>query len=239
MVAIPMRLEDALRFNGYTIDRVESPAFDITLPEGVIHVPEMLLSQLTWRRTNTIQPQDSFYLQNLPIFEDAYRPVILSHFLDRYSTRRLSYNMPDQFGLAVRRWANLNLGPQSIFNRRYVSTAVVMPLTTQDASTHSSTTDKGRDAASDFPQSQLSGDTDYASFATDRSSTSVNDSTQNGRLGKSVMELLSEQRAAYLNVDEELLTAMDELFLTVWDRDERDPSPAAPMSAIGFLPRYC
>jgi len=232
MVGTPMRLEDALRFNGYTIVQTDVAGFDITVDTGVIKVPDMRLSSLAWQRAGDPEPSAAFYLDQLPLFDDAYRPVILSHILDRYSTRRLGYNMPDQFGLAVRRWANLNLGPMSTLNRMYLSTAVVLPLTTQDAQT--TTTDHARDATSDFPQTQLGGNVDYASFATDRAAEQVKD--EQGRVGRSVMELLAEQRAAYLNADLLVLDGMDSLYLGVWDRSERDPAPGSPVSALGFLP---
>ncbi len=230
MTAIPMRLEDALRFNGYTIVQSDVDGFSITVPTGTIEVPAMRLSSLAWQRGSdpAPAPSDSFYLEALPIFADDYRPVILSHILDRYSTRRIGYDTLDQFGLAIRRWSNLQLGPQSELNRRYLSTAVVLPLDTQDATT----ADKARDATSDFPQTQLGGNTDYASYATDR----VGDTRYTGRLGVSVAELLERQRAAFLNVDVELLEIMDDLFLQVWDRSEFDSSLSPAPSAIGFLP---
>ena len=233
MTATPMRLEDALRFNGYTIDQADVEASTITVPTGVIQIPAMRLSALTWRLPTGAasvsgsdpQPSDSFYLEALPIFADAYRPVILSHILDRYSTRRIGYDTPDQFGLAVRRWMNLNLGPQSVLNLRYLSTAVVLPLDNVSVET----TDKARDATSDFPQTQLAGNVDYSSFATDR----VADNNRTGREGRSVASLLEEQRSAFLNVDAELLELMDSLFLQVWDRGEFDPDIHTPR-AFGF-----
>lgn len=239
MTATPMRLEDALRFNGYTIDQTDNPGTTIHTSEGDIVVPPMRLSTLTWRRDGTPEASQSFYLATLPMFDDAYRPVILSHILDRYSTRRLAYDMPDMFGLAVRRWANLNLGPMSVWARLYRSTAVNLPLTTQDAAIDQTSTDKARDAFSEFPQGQLSGDLDYASSANDRVGNTTGSTVFSGRMGQSVMQLLAEQRASYLNVDERLLDAMDSLFLTVWDRSERDDriDRGAP-SAIGFLPSH-
>lgn len=228
MTATPMRLEDALRFNGYSIAQTDENANDITVETGEIHIPAMRVSGLVWEREGDPLPSDSFYLADLPLFNDAYRYVLLSHILDRYSTRRISYDMPDQFGLAVRRWVNLNLGPMSTLNRMYLSTAVLLPLTTQDATT----TDKARDATSDFPQTQLAGNKDYASFATDRASETV----LAGRVGRSVMDLLAEQRAAYLNADQLVLDSMDSLFLGVWDRDERDASFRPAPSALGFIP---
>lgn len=253
MVATPMRLEDALRFAGYTIDVAEVDAFQITVPTGVINVPAMLLSSLTWQREGDPAPMDSLYLNNLPLFAPEYGPIILSHILDRYRTRRIGYDTPDSFALGIRRWANLNLGPQSILNLRYLSTAVPLPLTTQDATntTNRTTTEEGttendvlgRNASSDFPQTTLSGDTDYASAATDyNSKTSGTDSKNNtdniaqtleGRQGATVMAILAEQRANYLNVDAELLEALEPLFLGVWDRSEQDLTfPPIPVTGL-------
>jgi flagellar hook-associated protein FlgK len=230
MTAIPPRLEDALRFNGFTIEQADVAEVTISTVNGPIVVPAMRQSKLMWQRGTTPAetPADSFYLQAIPVFDTAYRPSLLSQILDRFSTRRIGYDTPDQFGLAVRRWCNLELGPQSVLTRRYLSTAVALPLTTQDATT----TEKARDASSDFPQGQLAGDLDYASGATDRAGTTQ----YTGRLATSVMTLLQEQRAAFLNVDAELLDAFESLFLGVFDRDEYDGN-APPLSATHFLPR--
>lgn len=302
MVATPMRLEDALRFNGYTIDRLEIAAFDVTLDTGVLHIPAMLGSTLTWRRDGeTPIDSDSFYLNRLPVFDESYRPVILSHILDRFSTRRLGYSMPGAFALAVRRWGNLNLGPESILNRRYTSSVVPLPLTTIDATvditgnettagtsgrddtstvTDSSTvndtsttndttntTDKGRVVGSDFPQGILSGNADYASDANDHANeidgtltsaltaeqdrtgttglTAASNGTTSGtksdtehraelgRSGASVMALLAEQRAAFINADAEFLDAFEDLFLQVWDLPESGQVPQS-YGASGF-----
>jgi len=225
MTAIPFRLEDALRFNGYTIEQTDVAAATIAVPTGQIKIPAMRLSSLVWQRGSSpaATPADSFYLEAIPVFDAAYRPSLLSQILDRFSTRRLGYDTPDQFGLAVRRWCNLNMGPQSIFNQRYLSTAVAFPLTTDDATTRS------RDASSDFPQGQLAGDLDYSSFATDRVAQDT------GRRGTSVMSLVQQQRDAFLNVDAELLDSFESLFLGVFDQDEFDHG-APPLSARYFLP---
>lgn len=230
MTAIPMRLEDALRFNGFTIEQEDVATKTIVVSTGTIVVPAMRQSKLVWQRDPDIaeQPWDSFYLNALPIFHVDYRPSLLSQILDRFSTRRIGYDTPDAFGLAMRRWMNLELGPQSVFNRRYLSAAVDFPLTTQDATT----TEKARDASSEFPQGQLAGNLDYSSAATDR----VGTTQYAGRLATSVMALVQEQRAAYINVDAELLDALESLFVGVFDRDEFDGPGAPPWSSIGFLP---
>lgn len=227
MTALPITLETALRHQGYTIDVTEVDAFDVTLTEGVIHVPAMAASSLTWRRTEAPEVGDDLYLSNLPIFDAAYRPVILSHILDRYRTRRLGYNTPGEWRLAFRRWGNLNM---TIPNRRYVSTAVVLPLDDRDETDQTdatlAATSHGLDIGSNFPQSLVAASTDYASDATDRRTA---DNTTSGetvhRTGRdqSVMRLLAEQRDAYLNVDAEIIAGLDSLFLGVFDQGEGDP----------------
>lgn len=218
MTALPITLEDALRYQGFTIDVAEAAAVDITVETGVIHVPAMALSSLTWRRDDPVEPLlgDDLYLSNLPVFDTVYLPVLLSHILDRYRTRRLGYNTPGEWMLAFRRWGNLNM---PIFNKLYVSTAVALPLDDRNETDATEATTHGLDVGSDFPQSLISGSTDYATAATDRRSADNATTTRTGR-SQSVMRLLAEQREAFLNVDAEVVAGLESLFLTVMDRGE-------------------
>lgn len=244
MTALPETLEDVLRQQGYTIDVTEAAAFDITVPEGTIHIPAMARSSLTWRRDTPAELGDDLYLGNLPIFADAYRPVILSHILDRFRTRRLGYNTPGEWMLAFRRWGNLNM---PYLNRRYTSTGVALPLddlnVTEQLDRTQEETSHGLDIGSDFPQSLISGDTDYATAATDRRTAdnlSGAETRQSTGRHASVMALLAEQRDAYLNVDAEVLAGLESLFLGVYDRGEGDPR--AQYGIPGRLPGldwYC
>ena len=218
MTALPMTLEDALRYQGFTIDAVEQPELTITIPQGSIVVPAMVRSELTWRRDEPSAPElgDDLYLSNLPIFAAAYRPVILSHILDRYRTRRLGYNTPGEWRLAFRRWGNLHM---TVPNQRYASTAVDLPLDDRDETDATEATSHGLDIGSDFPQSIIGGDTDYASVATDRRTADNATVRRTGR-STSVMELIEQQRRAFVNVDEEVLTGLDDLFLSALDQGE-------------------
>lgn len=210
MTAKPMTLESALRHEGYTIDTVSvNEPVEITLPQGVITVPPADRSVLTWQRGTPptgIDPSrgDALYLDALPMFDEDYRPILLSSVLDRFRTRRLGYNTPGEFRLAMRRWGNLNM---TLFNQRYVSTAVAMPL--DDIAV----TDHTLDVSSDFPQSQIAEEADYATASADHKA------AENGRR-RSIASLLMEQRTAYLNVDAEVIDSMESLFLGVFDRGE-------------------
>jgi len=218
MTATPITLETALRHQGFTIDVVQQQKLTITIPEGTIVVPPMARAELNWAREVPEEPEfgADLYLSTLPIFDDAYRPVILSHILDRYRTRRLGYDTPGEWMLAFRRWANLNM---TIPNQRYRSTAVALPLDDRDETDTTEATSHGLDIGSDFPQSIIGGDTDYASAATDRRTADNGIVRRTGR-STSVMDLLDKQRQAYLNVDAEVLDSLDSLFLSVFDQGE-------------------
>ena len=217
MTALPETLEHALRLQGYTIAQQVVEAFEIATDLGVITIPEMVTSKLVWGRGTAPDGEDpvlgdDLYLSNVPMFNELYRPVLLSSILDRYRTRRLGYNTPGEWRLAFRRWCNLNM---PLFNQRYASTAVNMPLDDIAATNHT------LDVGSDFPQSQISGDADYATAANDHKA------ADNGRR-RSIASLLEEQRTAYLNVDAEVVEAMEGLFLGIFDRGELGAPDYAP-----------
>lgn len=228
MTALPMTLEDALRHQGYTIDVVEAPPLSITVGGGTIEVPAMARSVLTWRREMSAELGDDLYLSLLPMFDDAYRPVLLSHILDHYRTRRLAYNTPGEWRLAFRRWGNLNM---TIPNQRYASTAVALPLDDRDETDATTTlaeaTSHGLDVASDFPQDLIAANYDYATSANDRrgadNAMSESEVRRTGR-SQSVMRLIAEQREAYLNVDAEVLAGLDSLFYGLFDQGEGVPA---------------
>jgi hypothetical protein len=218
MTALSMTLETVLRHQGFSITVAERPTFTIALTEGSLVVPAMVRSELTWERDEPATPElgADLYLSHLPIFHADYRPVILSHILDRFRTRRLGYNTPGEWMLAFRRWGNLYMPVQ---NRLYVSTAVALPLDDRDETDEIEATSHGLDIGSDFPQSIIGGDTDYASAATDKRQADNSTTRRTGR-SVSVMRLIEEQRAAFLNVDEGVLAGLDTLFLSTFDRGE-------------------
>jgi len=237
VVALPITLETALGMQGYTIDPVEATAFTITLPNGVFSVPAMVRSKLTWQYDTTEALGDDLWLSKVPLFSDDYRPVLMSHILDRYRTRRLGYNTPGEWRLAFRRWCNLNM---AVPNQRYISAAVDMPLDDRDETDQTdrtlAATSHGLDIGSDFPQSLVSGNTDYATNASDRRTADNTDSGETARRtgrSQSIMQLLEAQRAAYINVDAEILDSLDTLFLGVFDRGEGNPRAQYGLPADG------
>lgn len=198
MTAIPMTLREALLMGGAVPEVVEGQQITIGYDKGTIVVPAMIRSALKyepWVGYPDAEPEPrplnwAMYLDKLPLFAPGYRPVLLGHFLDRFLDRRLAYDTPDDWMIALRRWANLNL---PYFNQRYLSAGVPMPLDTVDAllqtnstsesnssdeenttgsrnesdSSNLTQTDRSRAVGSDFPQSMIAGSKDYATDATD------------------------------------------------------------------------
>lgn len=119
--------------------------------------------------------------------------------------------------------------------------------TSSDTSTSSA---KSRDAQSDYPQGQLADNLDYANGVNDQVSegtvagtgeTEANRTateqatttqTETGRSSHTLMQLIEQQRATLINADEELLDAMEDLFLGVYDRSEADRYTAHPYSGM-------
>jgi len=218
MTATPMTLEETLRMRGYEIVVVQQAPIDITLPTGTLHILAAARSTLSPVDDTDRPLGDDLYLSAIPVFAPAYLPVLLSHILDRYRTRRLGYNTPDEWMLAFRRWANLRM---PYYNLRYASTAVDLPLDDSDSTVITGGTTHGLDTASDYPQSLIAAENDYATSAVDRR-IAVNETVATTGRSQSIMELLEKQRQAYLNVDAEVLDEMSALFLGVFDQPERD-----------------
>jgi hypothetical protein len=231
MSALPMTLETALRHQGFIIEPLEVASFAVEVTDvGSIVIPAMVTSKLTWGRDGSPELGDDLYLSSLPLFNESYRPVLLSSILDRFRTRRLGYNTPGEWRLAFRRWGNLNM---TIPNQRYVSTAVPLPLDNRSETDATEATEHGLDIESDFPQSIVSGSTDYSSTATDRRQADNETVLHTGR-STSIMELLAQQRATYLNVDAEVIEGLESLFLGVFDAGESDRSTPYDPPRAGY-----
>ena len=257
MTAMPPTLEEALNFQGYLIKRQIIPQRTIALPTGTMSFPEMALARLVYQYDDTPELGDDLYISNIPIFHDNYRVYLTSKILDRFRDRRISADTQDVWAMWLIEWANEKMG---YFNQRYLSSAVALPLDTQsttrnvsrdeettgNTSKDSSQNDRSRHVDSDFPQSQLAGDTDYASTATDANAESIGVEatsaeearamteleTTAGRQGISVAELLMKQREAFLNVDTEVLDSMSVLFLHLFDQDEYDDNAHPDFYAV-------
>lgn len=83
-------------------------------------------------------------------------------------------------------------------------------------------------------RSTLAETEDHRSESSTSTDTRTEDRTERGRSGRSVMELLELQRAAFLNVDAELLDGMESLFLGVFDRSEAERNVPSGYGPFGW-----
>lgn len=200
-------------------------------------------------------------LRDYPIFDEGHRLPLNKKIVDHYLFREIGHETSDLFIFALNRKMN-EIMPY--YNQIYLSERLKFdPLltidihsmsessstseqTTDSNSTNSATTDnKSRSVASDTPQTQLSGDGDYASSLTDSTaestvsgegsdaatasgvvSASDNGATR-GRQG-SAGSLLVEWRAAMLNVDMAVVGELGELFMGVWNNGDIESSYIVP-----------
>lgn len=192
-------------------------------------------------------------LNDYPIWDKDYRIPLNQKIIDHFYMREIGRETIEQFRFAMRRKMR-EIMPY--YNQLYVSTQLEYdPLsnfdlktlrsdsTAETGETDSTTAASGasnsaaRTVNSEFPQSQLDADGDYATSASDATSasnstnsatgknTSSNtsqgngQSTTTGRQG-SAPRLVMEYRAAILNVDMMVINDLNELFMGVYDNGE-------------------
>lgn len=222
MATYTMRLGAAIEATGGTADRVN----------GMTHL----------RDTN-------IGLEHYPIFDEAHRDTLNSHIVDRYWNSEIAHETIPAFRLALSAHMNLHM---PTFNEQYRAALVKYdPLRTVDmettgesvaeqearttgtSSSEAKGNSKARNINSEFPQTMLAGDEDYASAGVDASSWSensgsdsqegVSDNKSRGEsrsrsTGYSVYpaQLVRLRQDLVLNVDLLVVQSMQELFFGLW-----------------------
>lgn len=192
-------------------------------------------------------------LNDYPIFDDDYRDVLNGKIIDRYMNREIGQETVSMFQLAMRRKMN-EIMP--FYNKLYLTEQIAYdPLSTIDIRTISNAatnqngqstgtseattnaTGGSRSVNSETPQTQLSGNGDYATSASDVNSTSANESNANqtsNEIQESESEtesnttgyqgvasdLVMRYRESLLNIDLSVLGELEELFMLVWDNGD-------------------
>ena len=210
------------------------------------------MSEFTVSVSDLIDDQFEFNLSNYPIFNEAYREGLNKKILDHYYLYEIGQETRDQFNFLLGVKMNEVM---PYYNKLYLSEQLKYdPLLSISMETLSETIDSGttktsnasnssnstltesraRNVGSDFPQTMLSGNGDYASNATDVASNgtssgkasdageSVGESAATGKVKNvsrgysgSVVGLLQEYRESILNIDLMVIAALRELFMYV------------------------
>ena len=208
-------------------------------------------------------------LDKYPIFDENHRFVLNQKIIDHFWMREIGWETIELFQLGMRRKLNEVM---PFYNQLYLSTlSEIDPFLTmsienssdssnesndssssetkQEAKSDSSSTSASeslaRAVSSDFPQTQLSGNGDYATAANDTSSkgstqgtgkeassgTSSDSMTGEGiSLSKSCSitkgfqgsqsELLNLYRSTFLNIDLEVIGELETQFMLIWSNND-------------------
>lgn len=202
-------------------------------------------------------------LNDYPIFDPEYRDKLNTKIIRHFWNREIGHETISQFTFAMRRkmWEIMPL-----YNQVYLSTQLEFdPLKTMNIHTVRADTGSGtitadansdgtavtnsaaRAVQSDTPQTQLSGDEDYASGGTDTNSASTssnsgtqhNTSSNTNQLNADVTvsgyqaipsDLLLKYRSTLLNVDMMVVGELNELFMGIWGSVQE----MSPINQLGW-----
>ena len=188
-------------------------------------------------------------LNDYPIFNETYRIPLNQKIKDHFWNREIGQETIEMFRLALRRKMN-EIMP--LYNQHYLASQLTFdPLSTVDIHTltdtgatidntghsesGSTSNAKSRVVASDFPQTQLAGNQDYASSAQDSVSdtgadstadensnstqTGNSDSRTTGYQGHAPM-LIMQYRQTLVNIDMMVIGELENLFMLVWSNGD-------------------
>lgn len=188
-----------------------------------------------------------------PIFDESYRNVIQTKIIKNYYMREIAHETIGQFKMRLDNKLNIIMAR---YNQLYESERLeIQPLLDYNitetmardktdkgeiednltGNIDTTSQDKSTSIYSKYPQTRLSGNTDYATDSTENSENgSTNSQTQNNskntrnltstddyiksltgnRTSQSL--LLKQYRDNILNIDEEVINALDDLFMVIW-----------------------
>lgn len=176
-----------------------------------------------------------------PIFDESYRHILQTKILKNYYMREIAHETIGLFKMRLDNQLNVSM---PYFNQLYESAKIqINPLSDYDIKetldrngTHTGTvqdegssSSNGKEIFYQYPQTELSGNNDYAttmttnedSIQTDNTNTKDLKTTDNyiksisgNKLPQS--DLLQKYRETFLNIDEQVINSLDNLFFMLW-----------------------
>lgn len=188
-------------------------------------------------------------LNDYPIFDESYRETLNKKIIDRYWNREIGLETVSMFVFHMRRKMNeimpfynqrylstqLKFDPLSTVDICSVSEGTANQTNTGHSTSGSTSGAQSRAVAQDLPQTTLSDNGDYATSAQDNVSntTATGTADENGTLDATnnsksrtrgyqgaASVLLMQYRDSIINVDLEILTELEKLFMLVWDNGD-------------------
>lgn len=187
-------------------------------------------------------------LADYPIFDENYRPILNGKIIEEYYYREIGVETIEMFVWRMRAKMNqimpyynqlyetLKINYSALDTMRIQSVgsnkAEGQELTTAENEGNTKNKSGARAVASEFPQSQLSGNGDYAKSASDTSSSTEIDNTGNSSSESNnntqvasenlvtgyqgaASDLINKFRNTILNIDTEVLANIEDLFMLV------------------------
>lgn len=176
-----------------------------------------------------------------PIFDEAYRTVLQIKILKNYYMREIAHETIGLFKMRLDNQLNISM---EYYNQLYKSAKIsIEPLndysikekldrngsqsgTVKDDGLSSS---KGKEIFYQYPQTQISGNTDYATTMTtnedkiDTTNTNTKDLKTTDNYIKNILgnklpqsDLLEKYRKTFINIDEQIINSLDNLFFMLW-----------------------
>lgn len=203
----------------------------------------------TMRLKDVLDITPDIGLGSYPIFDESYRETLNKKIIDRYWNQEIGLETISQFTFHMRRKMNeimpfynqrylstqLKFDPLSTVDICTLSEGTLNTTGTNHSATVSGSDAQSRAVAQDLPQTGLSGEGDYASSAQDnvshtsatgtadentaQDSTNTGKSRTRGYQGAAAV-LLMQYRDSIINVDLEILTELQKLFMLVWDNGD-------------------
>jgi hypothetical protein len=204
------------------------PSFTITLEEVI-----------------EMEGEDNIGLSDYPIFDEGHRSVLNQKIIDHYYNQEIGQETISMFRLAMKRKMNeimpafnqqyalsqIKIDALSTVNMESSNTNSGNTTSTTEGDTTSTSDAKSRAVASQFPQNSLQADSEYATSAQDNISNSTASgesketqavdqtgtavSTAKGYSGHQP-ELIFAARQTIVNIDLEIIYALETLFMGVW-----------------------
>lgn len=212
------------------------------------------MSTYTTKFKTVIENHGREWLNDYPIFDEGYRQGLNDKIIDHYLNQEIGQESVDMFIHAFRRKMNeimpqyndlyrsklLEIDPFITFRTTSQSTGTgentTNTTTTSSGSNTTESTGAGKSVASEFPQTRLSGDENYATSASESESAgstsgSASESAEQISEGSSATEgsifsegfsgsmsaLMLEYRQTILDVDLLIIDDLRELFMLIWD----------------------
>lgn len=204
---------------------------------------------MTLEEVIEMEGEESLGLSDYPIFDEAHRAVLNKKIIDQYYNQEIGQETISMFRLAMKRRMNLimpaynqNYELSKIALDALITVDIASNATATGNSTGTTTGDttstsnaKSRAVASQFPQNSLQANSEYATSAQDNISDSSaggestetqvaeQDSTNTGStkgFQGHQPELIFAARQTIVNIDQEIVMDLANLFMGVWGTDE-------------------